>query len=355
MRSLFAGLLAVLLLAAPAQATTVKKGPAGLAFYTPPKTMPKGTHGTPIWVRSLTGKAKLSSAKSNRLLLYLGQTTSGHDTAISGTVHVPKGKAPKSGWPIVTWAHGTSGIADACAPSRVAMPAQYDQKLLNRWLKAGYAVVRPDYDGLGTPSTRPYLIGVSQGRSVLDMVRAARKLDRTLGKKVVVAGHSQGGHAALCAGSLAGKWPPELDVRGTLALAPASHLGEQAGLLGALTSPSPLSGLAAMIVRGVDNEHQDLGIAALLSDRARALFPQVDEVCLGDLTKTGSFGGLAPSELFRPGVNLAPTIAALNANDPETLKIRSVVQVEQGTADTTVLPLFTNQLAPKLKANGVKL
>jgi acetyl esterase/lipase len=354
MRPLFAGLLAVLLLAAPAQAA-VKKGPAGLDFYTPPKTMPKGTHGTPIWVRTLTGKAKLSSAKSNRLLLYLGTTTTNHDTAISGTVHVPKGKAPKAGWPIVTWAHGTIGIADACAPSRVAMPAQYDQQLLNRWLKAGYAVVRTDYEGLGTPSTHPYLIGVSQGRSVLDMVRAARKLDRTLGKKVVVAGHSQGGHAALWAGSLAGKWTPELDVRGTLALAPASHLGEQAGLLGALTSPSSLSGLAAMIVRGVDLEHQDLGIASLLSDRARVLFPQVDEVCLGDLTETDSFGGLAPSELFRPGVDLAPTIAALNQNDPETLKIRSPVQLEQGTADTTVLPLFTNQLAPKLKANGVKL
>ena len=54
-------------------------------------------------------------------------------------------------------------------------------------------------------------------------------------------------------------------------------------------------------------------------------------------------------------MDLAPTIAALNENDPETLKIRSPVQVEQGTADTTVLPLFTNQLAPKLKANGVKL
>ena len=54
-------------------------------------------------------------------------------------------------------------------------------------------------------------------------------------------------------------------------------------------------------------------------------------------------------------MNLAPTIAALNENDPETLKIRSAVQIEQGTADTTVLPLFTNQLVPKLKANGVKV
>ena len=49
------------------------------------------------------------------------------------------------------------------------------------------------------------------------------------------------------------------------------------------------------------------------------------------------------------------SVAALNKNDPETLKIRSAVQVEQGTADSTVLPLFTNQLVPKLTANGVKV
>ena len=355
MRTLLAGFLAALLLAAPAQAAAVKKGPAGDAFYTPPKTMPKGTHGTPIWVRTLTGKAKLTSARSNRLLLYLGQAITGHDTAVSGTVHIPKGKAPKGGWPIVTWAHGTIGIADACAPSKVGMPATYDQPLLSKWLKAGYAVVRTDYEGLGTPSTHPYLIGVSEGRSVLDMVRAARKLDRSLGKKVLIAGHSQGGHAALWAGSLAGKWTPELDIRGTLAFAPASHLGEQAGLLNALTTPSPLSGLAALIVRGVDVDKPALDVGSLLSDRARALYPQTDQVCLGDLTESQSFGGLAPNELFKPGADLSGVIAALNANDPETLKVRSPVQIEQGTADGTVLPMFTNQLVPALKGNGAKV
>ena len=73
---------------------------------------------------------------------------------------------------------------------------------MNSWLKAGYAVVRTDYEGLGVPNvTHPYLIGVSEGRSVLDMVRAARKLDTTIGKNVVLAGHSQGGHAVLWANS----------------------------------------------------------------------------------------------------------------------------------------------------------
>ena len=39
---------------------------------------------------------------------------------MSGTLTVPKGKAPKGGWPVISWAHGTTGIADQCAPSREA-------------------------------------------------------------------------------------------------------------------------------------------------------------------------------------------------------------------------------------------
>ena len=35
---------------------------------------------------------------------------------------------------------------------------------LNDWVNAGYAVVRTDYQGLGTPGPHPYLIGKSEGR-----------------------------------------------------------------------------------------------------------------------------------------------------------------------------------------------
>ena len=48
------------------------------------------------------------------------------------------------------------------------------------------------------------------------------------------------------------QWTPELKVRGTVAFAPASHLGEQVPLLRGLTEPGGLSGLAAMILRGID-------------------------------------------------------------------------------------------------------
>jgi pimeloyl-ACP methyl ester carboxylesterase len=227
----------------------------------------------------------------------------------------------------------------------------YEEPLLNRWLKAGYAVVRTDYEGLGTPGDHPYLIGVSEGRSVLDMVRAARKLDRRIGRRVVIAGHSQGGHAALWAASLARRWTPELTLRGTVAFAPASHLGDQAALLRALTSPSPgLSALASLIIRGIDIARPDLNIQAGLSDRARVLYPDIATTCLRDLAAPTSFGGLAPAELLRPDAAVEPVVAALNANDPETLTIRGPVRIEQGLDDTTVFPNFTQSLVSEIKA-----
>ena len=58
-------------------------------------------------------------------------------------------------------------------------------------------MLRTDYQGLGTRGVHPYLIGVSEGRSVLDIVRAARDYKKGLvSKKFIIAGHSQGGHAA---------------------------------------------------------------------------------------------------------------------------------------------------------------
>ena len=196
----------------------------------------------------------------------------GKAVAVSGTVSIPKGKAPKGGWPVITWGHGTTGIADACAPSRdsASNPAHgsidYAYPLLQRWLKAGYAVVRTDYEGLGTPGDHPYLIGRSEGYSMLDMVRAARKLDKHLGKQVIIAGHSQGGQAALFAASLAPKWTPELKVRGTVALAPVSHLGRAAPAAGGVQG----AGRAQRPRRDDPARHRRGGAAARRLGSARA-------------------------------------------------------------------------------------
>src|SRR3954452_17115046 len=102
--SVVLALLALLLVAAVAAAAAkVRTGPAGDAFYTPPSPLPSGSHGALIWARKLSGDAALKSAGKNWLVLYRSVGFDGKPIAVSGTVSLPKGKAPKKGWPVVSY------------------------------------------------------------------------------------------------------------------------------------------------------------------------------------------------------------------------------------------------------------
>ncbi len=347
--------------AAPKTVTKVRTGPSGDAFYTPPSPLPGKKHGDLIWARTLTGAAVAPGASSTKVVLYRSQGVDGKADAVSGIVSIPKGKAPKKGWPVITYAHGTTGVADQCAPSRdvAGTPVHpynaYILPLVSRWLKAGYAVVRTDYEGLGTAGVHPYLIGNSEGRATLDIARAARELEPRLSKTTIISGHSQGGHAALFAAALASRWTPELKLRGTVAFAPASHLDDQIPLTSILTSPGGgLSGLIADIGRGIVTANPSFDLSAILSDQANALFPQTETQCLPELSAPTSFGGLAPKAIFKDGADLAPLAKLLDVQDPSHLKIKTPLLIDQGTADGTVIPVFTDQLTKELTTNGAK-
>jgi dienelactone hydrolase len=277
-------------------------------------------------------------------------TAQGKRTAVSGYVSVPKGTPPRGGWPVITWAHGTTGIADVCAPTR-SITSGPPESFVRDWVSRGYAVAATDYQGLGTPGRHQYLVGKSEGRSVLDVVRAARQLDSSLGKRFVVTGASQGGQSALFAASIAGAWTPDLKLRGTISYAPGSHLAEQAALLPALTSPSPLSAVAALILSGATSASPEVKPQAILSDPALALFPQIDRICLPQLSLADSFGGLAPSTLIRSGADTTDLTRVLKSMNP-AVKIKGPVLLAQGTADTTAFPTYTDALKAELDAKG---
>lgn len=350
---LLATLLAAVTLApADADAKKPRKGPKGAKFYKPPKNMPKG-HGKLIWQRKATKLAPIAGAKWNRTVLYTSKSPQGKRIAVSGSVSVPKGKPPKGGWPLISYAHGTTGTADSCAPSRagtksmVAPYIDYVDPELQAWIKAGYAIARTDFQGLGTPGPHPYLVGVSEGRGVLDIARAARQLNRGVGKRFLIAGHSQGGQSALFAGSLAEKWTPDLKLRGVVSYAPASHMKEQANLLPALKQPSSLSALASLIFEGAATTSDAIVVSDILTPEAQALYPQIKTKCLPELAEPDSFGGLAPAKLLAPGADLDPLYQALENMNP-AVKINSPILLAQGLSDTTVFPAFTDLLNGQL-------
>jgi dienelactone hydrolase len=356
-RVLLAAVLAFAVLAVPASAD-VRTGPKGAAFYKPPKHL-HGKHGGLIWARKQTGRDALKGAKKDALLLYTSKDLHGKLTAVSGSLALPKGKPPKGGWPIVTYAHGTTGVADACAPTRgydAGELTSYAYPLLRRWLKAGFAVVRTDYDGLGTPGVHQYLVGESEGRSVLDAVRAARAYSKQLSKRYVIAGHSQGGHAALFAAAAAPKYVPDVKLRGTVAFAPASHLRTQFAAITGSTATSPgggLGGIVSLGLRAIDAVDPSLGLPALLTPQATTLYPQTKTVCYDALSKPNSFGGLPLNQILKSNVDLTPLLNAVGENDPEHLRMRTPLRVEQGDADQTVFEAFTKQLVDEYAANNV--
>jgi hypothetical protein len=220
--------------------------PSGDAFYTPPTLAPDGQHGDPIYQRPLDNATTALQDGDNWLVLYRSEDVHGNPIGTAGIIALPKTAPPAGGYPVISWAHGTVGVA-LCAPSRdqPASPAHpmnaYPQTLLNTFLRQGYAVAMTDYEGLGTTDrTHPFLLGESEAHGVLDIVRTARSpFGASISSRFAIAGHSQGRQAALFAAYYAPAWTPELSLAGVEAFAPANHPLPlvQAGAASTATNP----------------------------------------------------------------------------------------------------------------------
>ena len=157
-------------------------------------------------------------------ILYASTGLDGEIIEVSGVVIAPTRQAPIHGRNVVAWAHPTTGVARNCAPS--ILKGVFDTiPHLPALMALDDVVVATDYPGLGTSGPHPYLVGLSEGRAVLDSVRAAQQVEKVgANSRCAVWGHSQGGHAALFAGQLAKSYAPDLTLVGVAAIAPATDL-----------------------------------------------------------------------------------------------------------------------------------
>ncbi|MEG6508819.1 alpha/beta fold hydrolase [Methyloligella sp. 2.7D] len=159
-------------------------------------------------------------------VIYRSKGMKGEPIAVSGVIIVPKDGAPAGQRPVVAWAHRTTGIAPKCAPS-MGMVHFDDIDGLFPLLKQGYVITATDYPGLGTPGLHPYLVGESEGRAVLDSVRAAIAMPEAgAGKEFVVWGEGQGGQAAFFAAKMAHSYARELKPIGVAAASPITYLAD---------------------------------------------------------------------------------------------------------------------------------
>lgn len=203
------------------------------AFYEPPATIPT-TPGAII--RSEPASYALdplglsATVATATKVMYASQDRLGRPIAVTGIVIVPK--APWFGLttrPLISYAPGTQGMADRCAPTRkMTENAEYEVLGFGPLVTAGYAVAMTDYQGLGTPGTHTYMTRVTQARNVLDMARAAQRLSGTgltSRSPVGLMGYSQGGGAAAGAVELQPSYAPDLQLKAALVGAVPADLG----------------------------------------------------------------------------------------------------------------------------------
>jgi len=322
----------------------------GEAFYVPPSPLPRAPHGYVIRSRPLTGAAVLEGAALNTLVLYHTTLADGTDVAVSGAVAIPKGNPPGGGWPIVSWAHGTTGNAPECAPTRLDEP-DYEQKYLDAWVKHGYAVLQTDYEGQGTPGLHPYLVGVAAAHDVTDIVRAARRLYPALGTRWFVLGHSEGGSAALFTAVVAPGWAPELQLLGAVSFAPPAKIASLFKSIPEMKEATPILPFLLEMIEGIASVDPSIKLSKLLTPEASERLPLLQQKCTAEMFADDAWLSLPPSQIFREHANTRPLYYDFVANEDDRLHFTIPLLLLQGDADGIVSPALTTTLDYELCAS----
>jgi pimeloyl-ACP methyl ester carboxylesterase len=297
---------------------------------------------------SVTPPGQLAALATGKRIQYVTTGVTGAGISATGLVLTPKTNKKHK---VVVWGHGTTGLADQCAPSN--NPGVFWEEAraaVAELLARGWTVAAPDYPGLGTPQPHPYLVGVSEARSMIDSVRAARNLDASLGTQYVIDGHSQGGQGALFANQMAPAYDGTLVLRGTASIAPVSGIE----LLAELIPGTPGQGYLVMGLYGLNAVEPGFNPIAVLGTPAEQRLPVLQTGCLNEIL--AAYAGLTAGQLLTGGELPASWVNKLvQYDEPAQTPPTTPVMIVQGTADEAVPAFLTDALRAKLAGQGAQL
>ena len=291
-------------------------------FYVVPSPLAPGAPGALIRVQDVSADAGSTTVR----IMYHSRDARDRDRAVTGMLTYPSGQAPAGGWPVVSLAHGTTGMASPCAPSRGGYVAP-------TFGVEGVGVAT-DYIGLGpVGEIHPYLSRPSEAHSVIDAVRAARNLaEAGAGARWLAIGHSQGGHAALATNELGAEYAPELELLGTVSLAPAALFDRTYGGIDDIV----VRIVGVMAFYGAAAEHPEIDPADYVGPETAAAAPVLADRCLNDII---SVFLTVPAETFylHNPLETEPARSILLANDVGGVRVDSPLFLVSGTADQRVV------------------
>jgi pimeloyl-ACP methyl ester carboxylesterase len=313
------------------------------SFYDPPSVNASTPPGTLLAVEEVTDTSLYTLAPGLALsrILFVSETFNG--TAVPASAYVLWPWQAKTfrnsalnitGVPVVGWGHGTSGVHGECAPSHIRnLWYQYSTPYILSL--QGYAVVAPDYVGLGVNRTaegdylaHAYLANPPGANDVLFAVQAAQTAFPELSKHFVTMGHSQGGGVAWAAAER------------SRARSVQGHLGSVAGspvtniTAHMLTSPGTLI-FAKLIAQGLKSIFPSFTLEEMLTERGIQLYHLSNELQACNSVEFQLFAN--PEEWLRPDWAESWYLHAfVNLTAAGGHAISGPMLVLQGTADPVV-------------------
>ncbi len=291
-------------------------------------------------------------------VLYTSRDLDGTPAATSGLVIVPDDdEVPVGGRPVLAFTHGTIGVARSCAPSMLDDAYVEQMWGLEALIDAGWIVAAPDYLGLGSEGDHPYLVGPTAAENTLDAVRAAIGLaGDEASSRFAVAGHSQGGHAAMFTGQQAPAYAPELDLVGVAGLAPASEL---AAFIEANDGTTFGNLLGAYAVVAWDRVFDDIDATDIVDPAVLPIVERLADACVA--TGPEALSLLTDAELLQLGFLVSPIwetepwASRITENTPGAEPIDAPLLIVQGTDDVLIRPDIQRRFVTRLCDNGQQL
>ncbi len=165
----------------------------------------------------------------------------------SARIFLPDTQPLDGALPPVIVGHGTIGLADHCAPS---LYPTISREMTLPFVGNGFAVIAPDYAGLGTDGLQGYGDNHDTGHSMIDAARALRDIvtPGSVADGALMVGHSQGGGAALSAHALGASYG-DGDLLGVVSYAPGwSTSTDNLWLVSHYPYLTPWAGTPAMVM-----------------------------------------------------------------------------------------------------------
>ncbi len=285
-------------------------------------------------------------------MYYRVRLADGRDELASSLLALPRGARPQT---LVSWQHGTTATRTN-VPSTLKVSGR---AAMLAFAGAGYALIAPDYLGLGVSETRhPYLIADPQARAVVSMIEAARRIESVPNGPVFLTGHSEGGHASLAAMRML-----EASGEEVLAAAPVAGAYDLRGLTRvALASDLPIHSFYLAYTSWAYADHYNQPLDSILTrDAARRVLIEFDA---RDATTNGIGQSLTPHarDMLAPTFTEAAQdntpnwfLDALAENSVTAWAPRAPIRFYYGSADTEVPPEESRNAATALQQESIDL